>query len=258
VDDVAETIAALEKMGPIQTFEDVPISLCLYPWVRAGDGCAVISYPGQRRHGHRWGMSGAWDGRSCHYMLPASALIAKPPAPGLRVTAAPVFDVILSAEKSVPALLKRSAGVAADYSVSSSPPSPDEAIDIFTSAMDRIDDPHPTYQDRFKSMLARVLSGGLPVSFFTVRAGWACVGFKVIWLGCSEPISVFTFTAAGHTSASRLMWAAALEAHGSINAGDAYRLPGLLRFKMEMKPAELRPYFNVLLHDEIADYEQAV
>jgi hypothetical protein len=264
-----EVIEKLAPLRPVWAFEDVPISLCLYPWVVPDGKGARIAYPGQRRDGKRWGMSAAYDPREEHYMLPSEVVRARPPAPQFAVTAAPVFDVILDPAVTRPVLMAHRSFKGAlreGFRTASERPGLAEAIAVYTAASKRIEKPHRTYDERFLAMLGYVLeSEALPVEFLTLRTRFGdLAGFQILWIGARELIQVFRFVVPQAVYATRLFDDAALRrAHGveptlssRLNVGDAYRLRGLLHYKMALRPVELRPYFNVLRRDEDADYEQ--
>jgi hypothetical protein len=258
---VKAMVQALTELTPHLTFEDMPLSLALYPWVEVQDGFCVINWPGQPRHGKRWGMSATWDRTEDHYMLPA-AVLAKHKPNSAYVTAHQVFDFIYTPNGLIDACEANSHYrqsthndlLAVEYKALD----PDEAMHVYTDA--GTEEPHPTYTVRLFEMLKTLDAAWLAPYVFTMqlRLGATLIGWMVNWLEGDTCTQVFRYVKRQHKGHTRFFDAVMAQYCVRIdipfiNLGDAHRLPGLAAYKFSLGPHLLQPYFNVLSRCEEMD-----
>lgn len=262
IQPVSEVVEQLTAMGPHLTFEDMPISLALYPWVTVDNGVCRIDWPGQKRHGQRWGMSGTWDRQTDHYMLPMSVLNRKTPLRGY-VTAHQVFDFIYTPESIAQACLKnnhyhRSQRIADRLSVRIGDLDPDEAILIYDQAHSSF--AHDAYRQRLLDLLHVLPAAYLSPYVMTMQLllDGVVIGWLACWIEAGQCTSVLRYVTETHKNHTRwfdneFAQVCARNAIKTISQGDAHRNPGLTAYKFSLSPVELRPYFNVLAHEEEMD-----
>lgn len=247
---------SLTRMAEALTFEDVPISLVLYPEYRLQENRLVKEHEGRMVP---WGMSGTWMGEGEHLMLPQAQLLSRPPQPGLLVECAPAFDFVYDAvdvtarlenHSRVKRIRKRNLYHFQEVIGSDLPLL--EMQTVFRQAMVRLTAPHPEFEALFLQLLEELdchfLTQNLRVVL--VKRGTGLVGFQLLWIAGAQQFQVHRYIVPEHLDATRLLdlHLAEMASHDrlAINVGDAQGLPGVQQYKFSLKPAELRSYFNVV------------
>lgn len=249
-------LRTLTRMAEALTFEDVPISLVLYPEYHLQEGRLVKDHQGRKVP---WGMSGTWNGTGEHLMLPQKQLLSRPPEAGLLVECAPVFDftydacdikTTLASHSRVKRIHKRNLYHFREVIGSDLPVQAMKTV--FSQAMVRLTAPHPDFEVLFLQLLDELdchfLSQYLRVVLVT--CGPETVGFQLIWVAGRQQFQVHRYIVPEHLDATRLLdlYLAEVAMHEqlAVNVGDAQGLPGVQQYKFSLKPAELCAYFNVV------------
>jgi hypothetical protein len=266
--EVRAMIEAMAAMTPHRAFEEVPLTLAPYSFLKLEGGALVTRGTGQRRDGYRWSMSATWDRQTPHYMLPADVVLAQPPKAQLHLTAAQPFDFVYStfdlAERlSGDSYFRRSQrdGIrvapvfAADYA--------DMMAEILGAQ--GFDLPYDVLR-RYHWMCSFGLEG-LPYRQLEVFAVFAAnlevIGSAMLWFD-EETRTAFhchRYLQREHRRHTRFVDACLAReaiAHGctELNIGDAHRAPGLAVYKFELRPKRFVHYVNVLDRQEDFDHEQ--
>lgn len=290
--DFGDHLLALAELGPVRTYDDVPIQIGLYPFLKVENGALVVRGSGfnvvprddtwppqilpacrahQQREGYRWGASAAWDRETPHYMLPADLVIEQPPMGcALYVTGAQMFDFVYATDD-----LTRTLSSDPHARRSQKMEMSAEPIDDWTPYIkqtigeirlsQQLDTPRGV-EFRFRQMidLADVC---LPSYYFEATGFWHrmdLVGFAMSW--CDPRTSTCFFAQRGllpeyrrHTRWSYLQTIAIVAKRRGmkwINIGDALGTPGIASFKFSLKPNRLVQYLNVLDRQEMLPHEQ--
>jgi hypothetical protein len=267
IQSVHELLEALSPLGPFRTFEDIPLSLALYPVLRFDGSFLRIREDGSNRAGKRWGMSSTWDGREEHYMVPQECLLVKRPREDHYLTAAQVFDFVYEIPRMIEAAARNAhfkKAAKLPVRVIQAPPDPRAMFAIFKRFSRILDPPFEGYGDRMRDLLK-----GL--SMACVRKHLACfylyreaglVGFALMWIDGVTCFHTHRFIVSEERNLTRYFDVEIARSVASefgcskINIGDAHGLPGLGAYKLSLRPAQLVSYFNVLGRKEMIDHVQ--
>lgn len=263
--DLDQLVGDMIKLGPARTFEDVPISLCLFPFLVPENGSLVVRGTTQRREGYRWGMSASWNGKTPHYMLPASILFQKPPRRPMHVTCCQVIDFIYDPVEMAEKLAKDSwVKRSSREMIGVGPLSPN--TETRSQQIMGIVREQPfakgAWLERFQllSQMQR-LAQMHAIGVYDCAKGVDLIGFAMLWIESQTCFVVHRYLLPTHRRHTRLVdfkiaIAATKLGCTELNLGDAHRLPGVFSYKLELHPLRLGHYVNVLDHEEAFDHEQ--
>lgn len=263
--DLEQLIGRMISLGPARTFEDVPISLCLFPFLVPENGSLVVRGTTQRREGHRWGMSASWNRKTPHYMLPASILHRQPPRRPMHVTGCQVIDFIYDpvemAEK-----LARDSWVKRSFKemigIGPLPADPELKSQQVMGIVREQPFAKGAWLERFH-LLSQIQrpSQMHTIGVYDCAKGIDLIGFAMLWIESKTCFVVHRYLLPTHRRHTRsvdfkIALAATKLGCTELNLGDAHRLPGVFAYKLELQPLRLGHYINILDHEEAFDHEQ--
>jgi hypothetical protein len=263
LEEFEQHLFGLIELAPARSYEDVPIQIGLWPFLKLEDGGLVVSGTRQKREGYRWGMSSAWDQTSPHYMLPSSHLVLFPPKTPLYVSGAQMVDYIYTPRQLTETLAKNRLvrQAISDTGISVEPikvwPNRARILEIYR-------------EQYFVVPIGVAARFEMLLHFFDElpRSSAVCqglfrdgqlIGYAMIWYSKNTETFFFTHRAIVQEYRSLMRYfywcsctlAMTFQAK-EINMGDALGVPGLASFKLEMKPSRIQSYVNVL------DFEEAL
>lgn len=270
-------VMAMCEWRPHLAFEDVPISLALYPFLHVESNALVVRGTGQRRDGKRWGMSATWERGHEHYMVPSRLVVSSAAAHGgmpdptrLNLTTAQPFDFVYEPFELEGRLRRTKHARSSEKN---------EGL-----RFDRIKARHWAWaiESIFKEQGFELPEGGHEafvdlLEFADELEQFEClgafldhelIGFAMLWHEHASPDDLLahtTFVAhrcmrrslRRHTQLFDSFIAGVAWVNGSteLNRGDALRLPGVASYKLAMRPVRLDPYVNFLERAEAMDHE---